>query len=335
MPYNIRMEDTRNTQQAAPVVDGGTGYEALFDGAALVEHPGRVVLRLTGKDPVGMLKAVLTNEIPAEAALGTYATLLNPKGRVQADLRVVKAPGSEDLLVDAGPEGAPAVREILGRYAPFSRVGLEDLPGWSALGLYGPHAADLLDGSGLAEHESSEVAVGGASLVAVGVTAPVPGFDLVGPTRELDAAREHLLGQGAIPTGADAYETARIAAGVPRFGPDITPENFPGECGILERAVSFKKGCYPGQETVARMHYRGQPNKMLHRLLVEGTPPEPGTEIIQNGKGVGKITSVATLPIDGETLALGYLARKTDLDAPLHAGDATVRPLALVGNDSR
>jgi len=142
---------------------------------------------------------------------------------------------------------------------------------------------------------------------------------------------------GAIPADHDAYETARVAACVPRFGVDITPENFPAEAGILERAVSFSKGCYPGQETVARMRYRGHPNKTLHRLAVEGPLPDPGTPIAQDGKQVGKISSSAPLPVNGRHLALGYLSRNTRTDAPLSAGGTTMllAPLRFIGNNSQ
>ncbi|CAA9493690.1 MAG: tRNA-modifying protein YgfZ [uncultured Rubrobacteraceae bacterium] len=338
VPYNIRMERIENMRINRPDPGEDVGLEVFFGGAALVSRAGRAVLGLTGKDPTGMLNAVLTNEVPGDPSLGVYATLLNPKGRVLTDLRALKDPSGERVLVDTEPEGAGAAREVLGRYAPFSRVKIEDLSGagdpWSVLGLYGPRAAELLDDLHLAEHESAEVAVGGATLLAVGVAVPVPGFDLIGPASSLNAATDHLLGRGALPADPDAYETARIRAGVPRFGTDITPENFPGECGILERAVSFKKGCYPGQETVARMHYRGHPNKDLHRLAVEGPSPEPGAEILQDGKRVGTLTSVAPLPLNGRTLALGYLSRKTNPDAPLNMGDTSVRSLALIGNES-
>jgi len=172
----------------------------------------------------------------------------------------------------------------------------------------------------------------------VGVAMPISGYDLIGPAGSLGTVREHLIGAGATPAGQDAYETARIVAGVPRFGVDITPENFPGESEIsLERAVSFGKGCYPGQETVARMHYRGSPNKRLYRFELEPGPTEPpvaGDEILQNQKGlvgptssvdvVGRLTSVATSPGDGTFYALGYLARKADPEAPMRAEDAEI-----------
>ncbi len=307
-----------------------TEYAALEEGAALVDLSHKALLRLAGKKAVGMLNAILTNEVPEEGHRGVYALLLNPKGRIQTDLRVLK--GGGEVLIETEPEGSVATKELLGRYAPFYRVEVEDLSGadapWGILGLYGPRARELLDGLVLAEHESAEVKLGGADLLAAGVAVPVPGYELLGPADALRAARDHLAGHGAIPVGLHAYETARIKAGVPRFGSDITPENFPAEAGILERAVSFEKGCYPGQEIVARMHYRGHPNKVLHRFVVEGAPPPPGAAILQNGKRVGEVTSLAPLLVDGETFALGYLSRNADAREALHAGDAALRTSA-------
>jgi folate-binding protein YgfZ len=302
-------------------------YAALREGAALVDHPERTILRLAGKDPVGMLNAVLTNDVPAQGNRGAYAMLLNPKGRVRTDLRVVKAEG--EIFIDTEPEGAEATKEILGRYAPFSRVKLEERPDWMVLGLYGPRAAELLDNPGLAEHETKQAEIGGATVLVVGVAVPVGGYDIIGPSDTLEKIRAYLIEGGAVPSDHAAYESARIAAGIPRFGTDITPDNFPGESeDILKRAVSFGKGCYPGQETVARMYYRGSPNKRLFRFeLGPGPiePPEPGDDILQGEKGpVGRLTSVAPFPIEGKTYALGYLARKADPDAPMSAEDANV-----------
>ena len=308
--------------------EGPNRNAAPREGAAIVERTGRGLLRLTGKDPVGMLNAVLTNSVPPGADPGAYALLLNPKGRVQSDLRVLRA--GPDVLVDTEPEGADAAREILGRYAPFSRVKLEDLSeDWSVLGLYGPKAGDLL-GLDLAEHRTADVEIGVDTLLAAGVTAPLPGYDLFGPREAVARAAEHLAAGGAVSIGPDAYEAARIEAGVPRFGADLTPENFPGEAGVLGRAVDFGKGCYPGQETVARMRYRGHPNKTLYRLSFADEAPAPGTPILQGEKQVGTVTSISPTPVDGENLALGYLSRGADLGAPVVAAGREVRVLESV-----
>jgi|SRR5215217_3786735 len=319
------MKDLRVSQNNAGPNDL-EGYTALREGAAVVDRSQRI-LSLTGRDPLGMLNAVLTNDVPPEEDRGAYAMLLNPKGRIQGDLRVIKT--DECVLIGTEPEGAQAAKEILGRYAPFSRVKLEDLSdSYSVLGLYGPHAGELLGNLGLAEHQSKEIALEGRALLVVGVEIPVSGYDLIGSTETLAATRRYLIETSATPADLDAYETARIEAGVPRFGADITPDNFPGETGVLDRAVSFEKGCYPGQETVARMYYRGHPNKRLYRLSVEGPSPVPGTGIFQGEKQVGHLTSIAPLPVNGETLVLGYLSRNADERGELRAGDATLRSLA-------
>lgn len=303
-------------------------------GGAIFESPSRGVLRLAGKDPVGMLNAILTNDVPEDPDLGAYALLLNPKGRIQADLRVLK--DGEAVLVDTEPEGADAAREILGRYAPFSRVKLEDLSDtWAVLGLYGSGARELLGNMlsniELAEHQTTRTELGGVSVLVAGVATPVPGYDLILPAEHLASVRDHLLELGATPADHATYEAARVTAGIPRFGADMTPENFPGEAGVLDRSVSFQKGCYPGQETVARMRYRGHPNKTLYRLAIEGGAPETGAPIHQGEKQIGTITSVAPHRAGDATPALGYLSRKTDPDAPLVSGELGVRILGEVG----
>src|SRR5918993_5316004 len=326
------MEYSKGPQNNADP-NGLEGYAALREGAAIVDRSDRRLLRLTGKDTIGMLNAILTSDVPTHGDRGAYAMLLDPKGRIQTDLRVVKA--GDEILIDTEPEGAKAAKEILARYAPFSRVRLEELS-WSVLGLYGPRAREYFGDP--EEHQSREIEIEGQVLLSVGVAFPVPGYDLIGPPEDLAAVRRYLTETGATLVSADAYETARIVAGVPRFGADITPENFPGESeNSLERAISFEKGCYPGQETVARMHYRGSPNKKLYRFELEPgpmEPPETGDEILQGERKlvgrvssvnvVGWLSSIARLPVDGKIHALGYLARKADLEAPMSAQDARV-----------
>src|SRR5215210_4830360 len=155
------------------------GYAALREDAAFVDRSDRKLLRLTGRDPIGMLNAVLTNDVPAREDRGIYAMLLDPKGRIQTDLRVVKA--GDETLIDTEPEGAEAARDILTRYAPFSRVRLEELSDWEVLGLYGPRVTELLGNLDLAEHETTRAEIGSASVLIVGVAVPVGGYDLIGP----------------------------------------------------------------------------------------------------------------------------------------------------------
>jgi folate-binding protein YgfZ len=331
------MKEVRDQETAENILEG---REAFKSGAGLVDHDDRVLLGLSGKDPSGLLAAIFTNEIPPREDLGVYGLLLDAKGRIQTDLRVLKKPGG--LVVEAERDGADAAREILGRYAPFSRVTVEELSEaaqepWSVLGIYGPRASEVMksllgETSSLAEHQTATFTTqdSGASLLVAGVSRPVAGYDVIGPRATLDEARERLLESGAVLSPSGSHEAARIEEGLPRFGSDLTPENFPGEAGILDRAVSFAKGCYPGQETVARMHYRGHPNRSLYRLSVdagEGMSPEPGARITQDGAEVGYLTSVSPLR-DGS--ALGYLHRKADATARLEAAEAGVKTISAV-----
>lgn len=336
------MRDLQNQRTVdSDIPNISKGCTSLKEGVALVDHEHRALLGLSGRDasgPTGLLAAILTNEIPPREDLGVYGLLLDAKGRVQTDLRILKRPGG-DLVAEAQPEGADAAREILGRYAPFSRVKIAELSGsldaaeaavehWSALGVYGPEASGAMTGLignalELEEHQTAEVTLPGSEtpLLVAGVSRPVAGYDLIGPADAVRGARETLVSAGVAVAPAASYEAARIEAGVPRFGADLTPANFPGEAGILDHAVSFAKGCFPGQETVARMHYRGHPNRALYRLSIQDGSPAPGNPITQDGKEVGYLTSLSPL---GDGAALGYLHRKADLDRPLQVENSVV-----------
>src|SRR5829696_1093116 len=197
------------------------GYAALREGAAFVDRSDRKLLRLTGKDPIGMLNAVLTNDVPTHEDRGIYAMLLDPKGRIQTDLRVVKA--GDETLIDTEPEGAEAAKEILARYAPFSRVRLEELSDWMVLGLYGPRTTGLLGNLDLAEHETTWAEIGSASVLVVGVAVPVSGYDLIGPPEALAAAREHLIETGATSPGPAPNETPPSKPASPASAPTSHP----------------------------------------------------------------------------------------------------------------
>src|SRR5581483_2986580 len=143
-------------------------------------------------------------------------------------------------------------------------------------------------------------------------------------------------GEGAVPNldygepavSADELERMRILAGTPRFGRELDDRVLPAEAGLVERAVSFTKGCYPGQEPVARLHYRGHANRGLRVLRLEGGElPEYDAELTWEGKAVGRVTSAALL--DGAVVALGYVRTEVPADAELRAGARGARALHL------
>lgn len=266
-----------------------------------------------------MLDAILTSDVPKDPAAVARALLLNPKGRILADLTMVR--DGEDLLLVTEAEGAEAAEETLGRYAPFSRVEVTgtDL---GVIGVFGPDAGRLVP-EAPASGSSVRAEIGGHEAIVCGVELPAEGLHVILDERNVPDAVEAMKSSGATPTEEAVYEAARVYRSIPRFGLDVTQENFPAEAHLEERAVDFTKGCYPGQETVARMHYRGQPSKSLHRFIVEGEA-KTGTPIVQNDKSVGHLTSVSPLPLGGDTYALGYLKRRADVDGELVAGSATL-----------
>ena len=149
-----------------------------------------------------------------------------------------------------------------------------------------------------------------------------------------------LVAAGYRPIGADAFEIARVEAGVPRFGAEIDESVLPAETGLVDRAVSFTKGCYVGQEPVARLHYRGHPNRHLRRLVgLDGGLPSVPAEIVLGERVVGRLTSVAQPPGGGPAVGLGYVRREVEEGAiievrqpvggPSHARVEPVSPASM------
>ncbi len=213
------------------------------------------------------------------------ALLLTPKGRVIAPLRVWRR-GADDFLLLTEPELGEVVRGHLARMRFASKCEIE-----------------------LEEHTSALV---------FGEAGGIPNEDYGEPAVEvLDAGREPTL-------GADELELMRIRAGTPRWGHEIDKRVLPAEAGLDERAISFTKGCFPGQEPVARLRHRGHPNRRLRLLEIEaGELPPYDAEILDGEKAVGRVTSAAR---DGaRVLALGYVRVEVSDLAELRVGPARAR----------
>ena len=124
------------------------------------------------------------------------------------------------------------------------------------------------------------------------------GVDVLCAAEDAEAVRAALLGAGAVPADGDAAEIRRVETGRPRYGVDLDDSVIPQEAGLNERAVSFTKGCYVGQETVARLHYRGKPNRHLRGLRLDG-PAETGAALVLGEREVGRLGSVVESPTLG------------------------------------
>lgn len=276
-------------------------YELLTTSAGLLDRSGRGKLDVRGDDAFEYLQGQVTNDVESlEAGTGCYAAILNPKGHILADLRVL-ARGPGELWLDTEAIALEAALADLRMYKIGRRVEIADRTGDRALlSLIGPAAEEIGRAAleaGTAqipteEHHFVEGQLAGAPALAVRTDV---GIDFLLDVARVDSAVQALVAQGAAIVGEDAVEILRIERGRPRYGADMSLENLPAEVGVVDRAVSFTKGCYVGQEPVARMHYKGRPNRHLRGL----TPAEPlvvGEELFAAEKSVGKVTSAAVSP---------------------------------------
>ena len=293
-------------------------YRQLRDECGVLDRSGRGKLLLKGPEAAEYLQGQLTNDVeglgPGE---GCYAALLDRKGHMQADMRVLRL-AADEIWVDTEPEPLPAVRRHLETYKIGREVELEDLTEARAIiSLIGPRSADLAGAPPLPEHASEAITVGGIECVAVGTAGG--GTDLVAAADDAERLRKVLGEAGAVEVSPEAVEILRIEAGTPRFGAEMDAGTMPAEAGIVESAVDFEKGCYIGQETVARLHYRGKPNRHLRGLRLSAPVP-PGSALALGDREVGRIGSSCVSPLLGP-IALAVLRREAEPGAELSAGE--------------
>ena len=281
-------------------------YRALREEAGLLDHVERAWLRVSGGEAAEFLQGQLTNDIEAlEPGEGCYAALLDRKGHIRADMRVLRL-ADDDLLIDTEPGAGDLVLGHLQMYKVGRDAEVASVDGERRmLSLLGPRSAETIGSPLGREHSHRSAAVGGVACIAV---ATAFGADVLVPAEATSAVRDELLAAGAEPIEAEAAEIARVEAGRPRLGHEMGSKTMPQEAGINQRAVSFSKGCYIGQETVARLHYRGKPNRHLRRLSSE-QPLRSGAAVSAGGREVGTVGTAVISPARGP-LALAILRRE-------------------------
>lgn len=299
-------------------IDSTAEREALLAGAALVDRGAAGGLRLAGADRVRFLNGLVTCEVKGLAeGEGAYGFVTSVQGRVLADVVVLALADELWLEVPAGEE--EAVANHLAKYLIADRVEIAALPA-APLTLAGPGAAALLEsflgrGSLPADpwsHRPAALAGLPGRLVRRGI-APVEAFDLWLQPGAGAAVRGHLVAEGAVPAGPGTWDVLRVERGVPVFGRDFGADNFPQETGLGEQAVSYQKGCYLGQEIVARIHYRGGVNKALRGLRFPGaeSPPPTGTPLLADGRPAGTVGTSVHSPTHGP-IALAILHNRAN-----------------------
>jgi folate-binding protein YgfZ len=290
-----------------------TDYERLREAVGLVDRSARGKLRLTGGEAADYLQGQITNDVEAlTPGAGCYAALLNHKGKMLTDMRVLR--GEDFIWIDTEPEGLPALVRNASMFSIGRDVRHEDATGdYAILSLIGPEARAGLDEPPPAtEHAFTQGEHGLYVSTDLGV-------DVICPVEDVAAVRE-ALGVEEVPE--EAAECLRIESGRPRFSIDVGTETIPQEAGLNERAVSFTKGCYVGQETVARLHYKGKPNRHLRGLRL-AEPVERGAEIRFGERVVGEVGSTAVSPAFGP-IALAVLRREAEPGAAVEIGASSV-----------
>lgn len=300
-------------------------YRYLQESAAVIDLSFRGRLCVAGADRTRFLHGQVTNDVnrlkPGE---GCYAAITNAKGKMVADANIYCL--EDELLLDIEPGLTPAVFQRLEKYIIADDVELLDVSGnYGMLSIQGPKAANVLRRIELGV-ELPEVALtfvktnarpGGDVYCMRHDRGRIIGYDLFAPVESLahtlERCAELAKGQGGGLCGWQALEIARIEAGIPRFNQDMDESNLAPETGIEARAISYSKGCYIGQEVIARIRTYGQVAKALRGLRLAGelrALPAKGDKLYFDQKEVGYVTSAVYSPLLQANIALGYVRRE-------------------------
>jgi len=305
--------DSHRWAEKAAQVDAGVGLFTLDD---------RGLVEVSGADRVRWLDGMLTNDVtrlsPEPSQSGCYAALLTHQGRVVADINVAVRPDA--FWLEMASQAVPGVIERFDKHIIADAVTIRDLTAtmeW--LGLEGPNAGSILEAAAgqplaLERDRWTEIRIDGCEVVVArtGTSARV-GYRLLIPLGNRERVATALRGLGAdyglVDAGPEVLEVLRIVAGIPRFGAELDESVLPAEAR-LERAISQTKGCYIGQEVVARMAARGKSSHHLVGLRFDRPAPPVGTAIgldpAAGAKKIGEITSVCESPDQGH-VALAFV----------------------------
>ncbi|HVV91150.1 MAG TPA: folate-binding protein [Solirubrobacterales bacterium] len=291
-------------------------YRQLREECGLLPRE-RGAIDVLGPDGAEYLQGQLTNDVESLAVgEGQYAALLDRKGHLQADLRVLRV-GDEAILLDTEPAAKDAALRHLTMYSIGRDVEVADASAERAfVSLIGPRAAEIAATPPLPEFADEAATIAGVDVLAVGTR---DGIDLLLPAGERERVIAALTAAGAVEVSPEAVEILRVEAGVPRFGTEMDTATMPAEAAIVEDAVSFTKGCYIGQETVARLHYKGKPNRHLRGLRLSGAAA-PGAALRLGEKEVGTLGGSVVSPALGP-IGLAIVRREAEPGTELAVGE--------------
>ena len=317
------------------------GLRAVATTAVWVDYPGQSRIDLTGPDRAKFLHNLTTNDVKRLAlGNGQESFVTSPQGKTLGYVTVLAA--DDRILLFTDPGALVHVLPHFRKYGVFDEVTVDDLTERTfSFHVAGPRADEILRAvgaelpeEGILKHRLTRIAEAELRIYREAPTGH-PGLTLSGPHSDFEAVLAAIRAAGGAygleELSSENYETLRIEAGTPVFGRDVTADNLPQEVPARDdRAINFVKGCYLGQETVARIDALGHVNKLLRGLQVGGTTiPAPGSTIEAAGKTVGTVTSAAFSPSRGSAVALGYVraaqaAAGTEVLVKSSAGNETV-----------
>ena len=315
-----------------------------------LSHRGR--LRLTGSDRAAYLHRIISNDVEGlSVGAGNYATILTNRGKIIADMNVYVFEDSIGLETNA--ETTLGLYQELDKYLIADDVTIEDFTEHTGtIGVHGSKSAELLqevygfDVGDLPEYHSLIHEIDGQRIVCVRANETgETGYNLCTVAESIEWLWDTIMTKGRVlgaePVGLTALNSLRIEAGIPRYGAELDDSVFPGEAE-LEQAISYEKGCYIGQEIVARMKYRGHPNRLLRGFeIMSDTPPRSGDRLLDGDKEIGWITSAVVSPTLGKTIGIGYVrsaftdeGSRVEIETADSRVDATVRLLPFYQFDA-
>jgi glycine cleavage system T protein len=318
--HGASLMNDRGIELPAHFTDPLREYQAVREKAGLIDYSFRVQMRMTGEDRVSFLQGIVSNDIKAlRPGDGCAATLLTEQGRLVADLRVYALDSA--LLLDVDARIKDKALEMLSRFIIADDVEMEDLSEQQVtLALQGPLASQVLTTAGVSGplpkvFQHSEGTIGGTSVRVIHADdTGEDGYEILVPRGQAEQVWQALLQAGEPlglqPVGLTALNLLRVEAGIPWYGVDMDESRIVLEIG-LEYAISFKKGCYLGQEVVERATARGHVNRKLSGLLVHSnTIPVAGDKLFHDSQEVGWVTSAVASPRFGRPIALAYVRRE-------------------------
>jgi folate-binding protein YgfZ len=294
-------------------------YRTVTEACGLLDRSERGKLALQGPEAATFLQGQVSNDVEAlTPGTGCYAALLSPKGKMLGDLRILAT--EDELLLDTERIALQALfnqirRALIGFDAQLEKRTLER----GLLSLVGPGSAGVAQVPELESAPEHTHVVARLSDVDARAIRTDVGVDLLCLSDQLEALRDAVVERGAAEVADGAAECLRVEHGRPRYGIDLDETVIPQEAGLNERAVSFSKGCYVGQETVARLHWRGKPNRHLRGLRLS-EPAERGDELFAGERTVGRLGSVADSPRFGP-IALALVRREVAPGSEVAVGD--------------